>query len=115
VYDGSEMCLNPGCTDFWKTNGKEPGVLNYSEKFLRLQPRTFDSLPTLIPTGGTQPTASSHLHSRGWHCISCGRLSCRFGFPILISNSLLDIQQNEMGMFGMFSLSGKRSNSHRRS
>ncbi|KAI6094269.1 hypothetical protein EDD16DRAFT_1503424, partial [Pisolithus croceorrhizus] len=77
VYDRSEMCLNPGCTDFWKTNGKEPGVLNYSEKFLRLQPRTFDSLPTLIPTGGTQPTASSHLHSHGWHCISCGQLSCR--------------------------------------
>ncbi|KAI6094829.1 hypothetical protein EDD16DRAFT_1502659 [Pisolithus croceorrhizus] len=76
VYDGSEMCLNPGCTDFWKTNGKEPEVLNYAEKFLRLQPRTFDSLPTLIPTRGTQPT-TSHPHSRGWHCISCGRLSCR--------------------------------------
>ncbi|KAI6047159.1 hypothetical protein EDC04DRAFT_2557109 [Pisolithus marmoratus] len=78
VYRKSGMCLNPDCAGFWKTNGKEPESLEYSEEFLRFQPKTFKILPTLVPTVGTHQTTSSHLHCPGWHCVHCGRLSSRF-------------------------------------
>lgn len=77
VYKQSGMCLIPGCAGFWKINGKEPESLEYSVEFLRLQPRTFEILPTLTPAAGTHQITSS-LSCPGWHCTDCGRLSSRF-------------------------------------
>lgn len=78
VYKQSGMCLNPDCVGFWKTNGRNPESLEYSEEFLRFQPRTFKILPSLTPTLGAHQTTSSYSCCPGWHCIHCGRLSSRF-------------------------------------
>ncbi|KAI5981127.1 hypothetical protein EDD15DRAFT_2129721, partial [Pisolithus albus] len=70
VYTQCGMCLHPECKEFWKTNGRE---LKYSEDFLRLKPRTFRDLPSVIPVFGP-----SNQYCQGWHCSLCGRLSSRF-------------------------------------
>ncbi|KAI6119319.1 hypothetical protein EDD16DRAFT_1791069 [Pisolithus croceorrhizus] len=58
-------------------NGRSPESLEYSEEFLRFQPRSFKILPSLTPALGAHQTTSSYSCCPGWHCIHCGRLSSR--------------------------------------
>ncbi|KAJ7103828.1 hypothetical protein C8R44DRAFT_808235 [Mycena epipterygia] len=79
-------CLNPACASFWTTSSGHPlpDELDYNPEFLTVidfRPLPFshrDALlpkpPVLAPENGITTT---YMHSRGWHCRKCGRLSCR--------------------------------------
>ena len=80
IYKQGWMCLNPLCDVFWTINDEEPKQLDYREEFLNLLPQKFERLPNITPArvvetqGGVTTTFA---FTKGWHCIKCGRLTCR--------------------------------------
>jgi len=80
VYKQNGMCLNPTCTEFWISDGKEPQELAYREEFLKLLPHAFENLPRVKPTITLQPAGqlAAPNRCRGWYCARCGRLSSRY-------------------------------------
>ncbi|KAK9360670.1 hypothetical protein V1504DRAFT_433629 [Lipomyces starkeyi] len=76
IYKQGYMCLNGGCSQFWKVNGQEPAEkLQYNEDFLALAsldyrgPMPLDLLAL--------PHVRDALSVRGWHCHKCGKLNSR--------------------------------------
>ncbi|CAK5269412.1 unnamed protein product [Mycena citricolor] len=75
-----DVCLNQGCSSFWTL---QPGEqIEYRREFLETvmnsTPIPKEMVTALLPrqpSGGTSGT--SYKDSRGWHCFSCGRVSCR--------------------------------------
>lgn len=92
VFELSWACLVPECPRFWiqiggKFNGQSmPDNLDYHPSFLALPPS--QPLPPGFESVGhaeglaleLNPTdiTTSYAFSRGYHCINCGRLSCRY-------------------------------------
>ena len=80
IYEQGWMCLNPRCEKFWSIGDEEPKQLDYREEFLRLLPQRFEMLPDIIPTRVVEApdgVTTTFACSKGWHCVNCGRLSCR--------------------------------------
>jgi len=86
VYTWSWACLHPNCSKFWigDINGDFlPDNLEYDSRFLELMtplpiPPDFGKLkPDLPACLSTDGTVTSYAFTRGFHCNSCGRLSCR--------------------------------------
>ena len=84
IYTQGWACLNPECIAFWKMeNGHAEGyALEYTDRFLALvpSPRNLDvclipRYPTMLSSKGTM---RSYRFCKGWHCVQCGRLSCRY-------------------------------------
>ncbi|PPQ76611.1 hypothetical protein CVT24_011328 [Panaeolus cyanescens] len=91
VYSLSWVCLNPSCKTFWRRGDGTflPEQLSYHPGFLNLPPSSAvtvasDLEPAYpIPANveeaktivATAPT--SYPFTRGFHCSTCGRLSCR--------------------------------------
>ena len=92
VFELSWACLTPECPMFWTHIGGEfegqpmPDNLDYHSSFLDLPPSQplppgFESVGhaegvavEMDPIGIT----TSYTFSRGYHCVNCGRLSCRY-------------------------------------
>ena len=85
VYAWSWLCLYPNCSRFWSDiNGNvPPDNLEYDFGFLKLMaslpiPPDFGKLEPDLPSRlSTDGTVTSYAFTRGFHCKSCGRLSCR--------------------------------------
>ena len=86
VYTWAWLCLRPDCFGFWKDikGSIAPDNLEYDSDFLKLM--TSESLPVPLDFGKLKPdpprlstdgTVTSFAFTRGFHCTSCGRLSCR--------------------------------------
>ncbi|KAF9478806.1 hypothetical protein BDN70DRAFT_859395 [Pholiota conissans] len=88
VFTTRWVCLMPDCRMFWR-QVEEPytgyflsGDLRYHPRFLDLPP--YKALPfgfreivaSLPPIDTTRGSKNYHF-TRGFHCIKCGRLSCR--------------------------------------
>lgn len=101
VYSQGWMCLYPDCSLFWMmVNGNYPeGQLSYNADFLALRPLDglpvdlLDLRPDLPPTEVPNDVTTTYNFTRGWHCRSCGRLSCRYAssFFCFRSVALLNI------------------------
>ncbi|KAF8813860.1 hypothetical protein BYT27DRAFT_7334882 [Phlegmacium glaucopus] len=86
VYTRSWACLHPNCSMFWRDiNGDFlPDNLEYDFGFLELTmslpiPPDFGKLKPNLPSClSTNGTVTNYAFTRGFHCNSCGRLSCRF-------------------------------------
>ena len=85
VYTWAWLCLHPDCSGFWKDIKGDiaPDNLEYDLDFLKLMtslsvPPDFGKLkPDPPPRLSTDGTVTSYAFTRGFHCNSCGRLSCR--------------------------------------
>lgn len=78
MYRQGWMCLYPVCRNFWKLHDgmSPPSTLEYDCRFLQqglARQQEEPSCPELLPLelGGS-------TDKKGWHCESCGRLSCRY-------------------------------------
>ncbi|KAF9452750.1 hypothetical protein P691DRAFT_756135 [Macrolepiota fuliginosa MF-IS2] len=85
VYERAWTCLNPKCRRFWlDMNGKSLGdELQYNPQFLQLAPADALAVPAEklepgLPLITSQGLTTDYAYTRGWHCKSCGRLSCRY-------------------------------------
>ncbi|KAH9951553.1 hypothetical protein B0H21DRAFT_716501, partial [Amylocystis lapponica] len=84
VYRKGWTCLKPGCIAFWRTT--EGKVLSpsteYAENFLQLLSCNHcnpQDLRPPTPLGNpSDGVTTSRAFCKGWHCTSCGRLSCRY-------------------------------------
>ncbi|KAJ7625720.1 hypothetical protein FB45DRAFT_922145 [Roridomyces roridus] len=85
VFTLGWVCLNPDCRSFWRYPNFHrmiPDQLEYNPAFLSLidfrpLPPNYTLAPdppVLAPKDGI---VTAYEHSRGWHCLKCGRLSCR--------------------------------------
>lgn len=85
IYTWAWLCLHPDCSGFWRDiqGNLPPGNLEYDSGFLELMtslpiPPDFGKLKPDLPSRlSTDGTATSYAFTRGFHCDSCGRLSCR--------------------------------------
>lgn len=85
VYTWAWLCLHPDCSGFWKDikGNFPPDNLEYDLDFLKLMtslplPADFGKLkPDPPPRLSTEGTVTTYAFTRGFHCNSCGRLSCR--------------------------------------
>lgn len=81
VYQLGWACLNPDCRLFWKTvSGADLQMqdLEYNPAFLQLSPAVVEDRVLKPASPDTHSgDATSYSFSRGWHCATCGRLSCR--------------------------------------
>ncbi|KAJ7932054.1 hypothetical protein B0H13DRAFT_1956449 [Mycena leptocephala] len=87
VFVQGQVCLKPQCSKFWVAPyGRLSGRLDYMPHLLSLReppkfPDGFDS--RLVPERripSADEFTTSFLHSRGWHCQKCGRVSSRFAW-----------------------------------
>ncbi|KAH9859075.1 hypothetical protein C2E23DRAFT_718154 [Lenzites betulinus] len=85
VYEEAWMCLQPHCPAFWTLiDGTRPSEnLTYIERFLnssfRCNHETLEDIAPLPPAiGAADGVITSRRFCKGWHCKTCGRLSCRY-------------------------------------
>lgn len=85
VYTLSWVCLHPDCSRFWRDikGNFLPDNLEYDFGFLKLMislpiPPDFGKLKPESPSRlSTNGIVTSYAFTRGFHCDSCGRLTCR--------------------------------------
>lgn len=88
VYNDGWMCLEAGCTFFWKLNsGQEPVMLSYTPEFLNA--KTYWEPEYEVPPTPLKPVVNVEWDEifyaqdvtrrawKGFYCDKCGRLSCR--------------------------------------
>ncbi|KDR75145.1 hypothetical protein GALMADRAFT_122759 [Galerina marginata CBS 339.88] len=85
IFDLSWACLNPDCHSFWRIPDGNylPIHLEYHHNFLQLPPSRsipagFGDLAPASPLSFLPgDSITNYAFTRGFHCQSCGRLSCR--------------------------------------
>ncbi|CDO69225.1 hypothetical protein BN946_scf185042.g127 [Trametes cinnabarina] len=85
VYENTWMCLQPACAAFWvqQAGAMPPEDLEYHSSFLNSSmqcdhERLEDLEPQPPATEAPDGVITSRRFCKGWHCKSCGRLSCRY-------------------------------------
>ncbi|EPT04533.1 hypothetical protein FOMPIDRAFT_1156757 [Fomitopsis schrenkii] len=83
VYAEGWMCLHRKCSVFWRNaQGHPPNRLTYAKSFLQPVPFAPEALQDLRPSLPAKVAedgiTTTSMFSKGWHCLRCGRLSCRY-------------------------------------
>ncbi|KAI0785683.1 hypothetical protein C8Q75DRAFT_828746 [Abortiporus biennis] len=83
TYAEGWMCLASSCARFWCMGDTfAPLGLSYDEEFLKPVQFAIEGVPDIRPVHPTlfakeDDITTTSQFCKGWHCLTCGRLSCR--------------------------------------